>query len=55
MKSIYRFLASGFGTGFTMAKAIGWTIIICLFGVWLIYWIITKIIALCTSKKEIAE
>ncbi|MBP5326584.1 MAG: hypothetical protein J6Y98_01560 [Bacteroidales bacterium] len=44
MKSIFKFLTSGFGTDTSSGKAVGWTIVILLSILWLAIWIISLIV-----------
>lgn len=40
MEKFWNYLTSGFGTGTTAAKAIGWVIAIGLIGLWVFWWFI---------------
>ena len=47
----FRFLTSGFGTGTAAGKAFGWTIALCLIGIWILWWIVKKIFQAFNKEK----
>ena len=51
----FRFLTSGFGTGTAAGKAVGWTIAICLIGLWVLIWLVKKIYAAFAKEKTAEE
>ena len=47
----FRFLTSGFGTGTAMGKAMGWTIALCLIGLWILIWLVKIIYKAIVGEK----
>ena len=47
----FRFLTSGFGTDTMAGKAVGWTIAICLIGLWIFIWLIKVIYKAIVGEK----
>ena len=47
----FRFLTSGFGTGTAAGKALGWTIAICLIGLWIFIWLVKIIYKAIVGEK----